>query len=63
MLRCTAVQRHKEIVIMHVERIDQVPRVEGSDCQVTVSFVLFFPNSEDIAFTDLELHANSIHGY
>ena len=54
MLRCTAVQRHKEIVIMHVERIDQVPRVEGSDCQVTVPLVLFFPRTKDIAFTDVE---------
>lgn len=63
MLRCTAIQRHKEIVIMHVERIDQVPRVEGSDCQVTVPLVLFFPRTKAIIFTDVEWLPKSTHGY
>lgn len=62
-LRCTAVQRHKEIVIMHVERIDQVPRVEGSDCQVTVQLVLFFPKTKDIASIDVGRHPESNHEY
>ena len=54
MLRCTTVQTHKEIVIVHVERMDQVPRVKGSDCQVTVPLVLFFPRTKAIVFTDVE---------
>ena len=39
---------------MHVVRIGQVPRVEGSDCQVTVPLVLFLPKLKDIAFINAE---------